>query len=159
MLTMSKLLSVAFFSLFLFFNAYLQSDLCVDFVDPMIGTDRMGHTYPGASVPFGMVQLSPATNRVSLFQENGSYNPETYAYCAGYQYRDSLIYGFAHTHFSGTGHSDLGDILLLPVSGTGNRNDKLYSTYTHDSETASSLPKRDRTSIFTTGTNNLSPPS
>jgi len=88
----------------------------IDFVNPFIGTQRMGHTFPGATVPFGMVQLSPDTDTVS-YEKSGKYNPDVYAYCAGYQYDDPTIVGFSHTHFSGTGHSDLGDILIMPVSG------------------------------------------
>ncbi len=88
------------------------------YVNPMIGTKKMGHTFPGAVVPFGMVQLSPETNKVQMYHEDGSYNPEVYRYCSGYQYDDTLIYGFAHTHFSGTGHADLGDLLLMPVTGS-----------------------------------------
>lgn len=88
----------------------------VDYVDPMIGTAKMGHTYPGATVPFGAVQLSPDTDTVS-YEKNGRYNPDVYKYCAGYQYDDPTIVGFSHTHFSGTGHSDLGDFLLMPTSG------------------------------------------
>ena len=86
-------------------------------VNPMIGTTRMGHTYPGATVPHGMVQLTPQTHYEPFLQPNGQYNPDTYAYCAGYQYADSTILGFAHTAFSGTGHSDLGDILVMPTTG------------------------------------------
>jgi len=86
-------------------------------VNPMIGTTRMGHTYPGATVPHGMVQLTPQTHFEPFLQPNGQYNPDTYAYCAGYQYADSTIIGFAHTAFSGTGHSDLGDILVMPTTG------------------------------------------
>lgn len=85
-------------------------------VDPMIGTQRMGHVYPGASAPFGMVQLSPDTDTLP-YAMNGKYNAEVYRTCSGYQYDDSTIVGFSHTHFSGTGHSDLGDILLMPTSG------------------------------------------
>ena len=84
-------------------------------VNPFIGTDRMGHTYPGATVPFGMVQLSPDTDTLP-YEVDGQYNRDVYKYCAGYQYADSTIVGFSHTHFSGTGHSDLGDILLMPTS-------------------------------------------
>jgi len=87
------------------------------FVDPMIGTQRMGHVYPGATAPFGMVQLSPDTNFEEMFDENGQYNKATYEYCAGYQYDDKTIFGFSHTHFSGTGHSDLGDFLMMPTTG------------------------------------------
>ena len=88
----------------------------IDYVNPFIGTDKMGHTYPGATVPFGMVQLSPDTDTLP-YEVNGRYNRDVYKYCAGYQYDDSTIVGFSHTHFSGTGHSDLGDILLMPTTG------------------------------------------
>ncbi|MBN9297214.1 MAG: GH92 family glycosyl hydrolase [Filimonas sp.] len=86
------------------------------YVKPIIGTQRMGHTYPGATVPFGMVQLSPDTDTIS-YEQNGKYNPDVYKYCAGYQYDDKTIVGFSHTHFSGTGHSDLGDFLIMPTVG------------------------------------------
>lgn len=86
------------------------------YVDPLIGTQRMGHVYPGASAPFGMVQVSPDTDTLP-YAVNGKYNPDVYRTCSGYQYDDSTIVGFSHTHFSGTGHSDLGDILLMPTSG------------------------------------------
>lgn len=76
----------------------------------------MGHVFPGATVPFGMVQLSPETDTIS-YDENGHYNPKVYSYCAGYQYDDKTIVGFSHTHFSGTGHSDLGDFLVMPTIG------------------------------------------
>ncbi|GGH11458.1 GH92 family glycosyl hydrolase [Mucilaginibacter phyllosphaerae] len=88
----------------------------VQYVKPIIGTQRMGHTYPGATVPFGMVQLSPETDTAS-YELNGKYNPRVYEYCAGYQYEDKTIVGFSHTHFSGTGHSDLGDFLIMPTVG------------------------------------------
>ena len=83
------------------------------FVNPFIGTSKMGHVFPGATAPFGMVQLSPQTNFESMFNSEGNYNKKTYEYCAGYQYRDTTILGFAHTNFSGTGHSDLGDLLIM----------------------------------------------
>ncbi len=85
-------------------------------VDPFVGTDDMGHTFPGATAPFGFVQLSPQTDLVPYSFGDG-YNPETYRYCSGYQYGDGTIVGFAHTHFSGTGHSDLGDVLVMPTVG------------------------------------------
>jgi len=88
----------------------------VKYVKPIIGTQRMGHTYPGATVPFGMVQLSPETDTAS-YEKDGRYNPDVYKYCAGYQYDDKTIVGFSHTHFSGTGHSDLGDFLIMPSVG------------------------------------------
>ncbi|MDR0994753.1 MAG: GH92 family glycosyl hydrolase [Tannerella sp.] len=95
-------------------NAYGQK--VVDLVDPMIGTVRMGHTFPGACVPHGMVQLSPDTDTIP-HDVDGKYQKDVYAYCAGYQYSDSSIVGFSHTHLSGTGHSDLGDILIMPFTG------------------------------------------
>ncbi|MDJ1499295.1 GH92 family glycosyl hydrolase [Xanthocytophaga agilis] len=88
----------------------------IPFVKPIIGTQKMGHTFPGATVPFGMVQLSPDTDTLS-YEKNGKYNPDMYRYCAGYQYDDRTIVGFSHTHFSGTGHSDLGDFLIMPTTG------------------------------------------
>jgi len=88
----------------------------VQFVNPLIGTHKMGHTYPGATVPFGMVQLSPETDTL-LYEHQGKYNGPVYKYCAGYQYDDPTIVGFSHTHFSGTGHSDLGDLLIMPTVG------------------------------------------
>ncbi len=79
-------------------------------VDPFIGTGGEGHTYPGATLPFGMVQLSPDT-RIQPRSKG-------YGWAAGYRHDDSSIVGFSHTHFSGAGHSDLGDVLLMPISGT-----------------------------------------
>jgi predicted alpha-1,2-mannosidase len=86
------------------------------YVNPLIGTAKMGHTYPGATVPFGAVQLSPDTDTIP-YSVNGKYNRDVYKYCAGYQYNDPTIVGFSHTHFSGTGHSDLGDFLIMPTTG------------------------------------------
>ncbi|HEY9195309.1 MAG TPA: glycoside hydrolase family 92 protein, partial [Mucilaginibacter sp.] len=94
-----------------------NAEKLVQYVRPIIGTQRMGHVYPGATVPFGMVQLSPETDAPS-YEINGKYNPDVYKYCAGYQYDDKTIVGFSHTHFSGTGHSDLGDFLIMPTVGT-----------------------------------------
>jgi predicted alpha-1,2-mannosidase len=74
-------------------------------VKPMIGTSEHGHTFPGASVPFGMVQLSPDT-----------YN-EGWDWCSGYHYSDNSIMGFSHTHLSGTGRGELLDILIMPTTG------------------------------------------
>ncbi|WP_116789770.1 GH92 family glycosyl hydrolase [Flavobacterium psychrotrophum] len=87
-----------------------------DYINPLIGTQRMGHTYPGATVPFGSVQLSPETDTIA-YELNKKYNGKVYEYCAGYQYEDKTIVGFSHTHFSGTGHSNLGDFLLMPTTG------------------------------------------
>ena len=68
-----------------------------EYVNPFIGTSKMGHVFPGATAPFGMVQLSPQTNLEVMFKDDGSYNSKTYEYCAGYQYRDSTIIGFSFT--------------------------------------------------------------
>ena len=97
-------------------TASAQKDNVSDYVNPFIGTNRMGHTFPGAVAPFGFVQLSPDTDTLS-YEVDGAYNPDVYAYCAGYQYEDPTIVGFSHTHFSGTGHSDLGDFLVMPTMG------------------------------------------
>ena len=116
----------------------------INYVDPMIGTNGMGHTFPGACVPHGLVQVSPDTDTVP-HNVNGTYQPRAYEYCAGYQHRDSSIVGFSHTHFIGTGHSDLGDILIMPITGdvkfnpgTAEDPDSGYrSRFTHDTEKAS----------------------
>ncbi len=76
------------------------------FVDPFIGTGAHGHTYPGASMPFGMVQLSPDSGR-------GNWDR-----CSGYHYTDRTITGFSHTHLSGTGIGDYGDILFMPLKSS-----------------------------------------
>lgn len=113
------------------------------YVNPMIGTVKMGHTFPGACVPHGIVQLSPDTDTIP-HSINGVYQKDTYKYCAGYQHDDKTIVGFSHTHLSGTGHSDLGDILIVPVTGpfkfnpgTADKPDSGYrSRYSHDTEKA-----------------------
>ena len=92
-----------------------------------------------------MVQLSPQTNWQVMYDSAGNYNKSTYEYCAGYQYRDTTILGFAHTNFSGTGHSDLGDLLVMPMTGelnlapfkTDNGEKGYYSRFSHDQEEAS----------------------
>jgi predicted alpha-1,2-mannosidase len=98
------------------FEPALQAQSPADFVNPFIGTQEMGHTFPGACVPFGFVQLSPDTDTIP-YEKDGKYNPGVYRYCAGYQYTDRTIVGFSHTHFNGTGHSDLGDFLVMPSVG------------------------------------------
>jgi len=103
------------------------------YVDPFVGTGGHGHTFPGATMPFGMVQLSPDT-RLSGWDG-----------CSGYHYSDGVIYGFSHTHLSGTGISDYGDILLMPMAGTPSvdalvdgKTDKGYaSPFNHRNEKAS----------------------
>ena len=122
--------------------------LCVhsqtQYINPFIGTQGMGHTFPGACVPHGGVQLSPETDTIP-HSVDGVYQKEVYKYCAGYQYDDTTIVGFSHTHFSGTGHSDLGDILLMPTTGKiqlnpGTKSNPTLgyrSTFRHENETAS----------------------
>jgi predicted alpha-1,2-mannosidase len=113
------------------------------YVRPIIGTEKMGHTFPGATVPFGAVQLSPETDTVS-YAQNGKYNPDVYKYCAGYQYSDKTIVGFSHTHLSGTGHADLGDFLIMPTVGKLQLNpgtaahpeDGYRSAFSHKNEVA-----------------------
>ncbi len=120
-----------------------NSKNATDYVNPMIGTSKMGHVFPGATAPFGMVQLSPQTNFEVMFKDE-RYNSKTYEYCAGYQYRDTTIVGFAHTNFSGTGHSDLGDLLVMPTTGdlvldpikTKDGKKGFYSKFSHENETA-----------------------
>jgi len=114
------------------------------YVNPFIGTEKMGHTYPGATAPFGSVQLSPDTDTIS-YELNGKYNPDVYKYCAGYRYEDKTITGFSHTHFSGTGHSDLGDFLVMPTVGelkmnpgtSQNPDSGFRSRFSHHEEKAS----------------------
>src|SRR5215204_4271153 len=100
-----------------------QRDL-TSYVNPFIGTGGHGHTFPGAIVPFGMVQLSPDTR---LTGWDG---------CSGYHYSDSAIYGFSHTHLSGTGISDYGDVLLLPFVGASSL-DSYRAGFKHENELAS----------------------
>jgi len=99
------------------------------YVDPFIGTGGHGHTFPGPTLPFGMVQLSPDT-RLTGWDS-----------CSGYHYSDNRIYGFSHTHLSGTGIPDYGDILLMPRIGLHAFNDFTKSGYTntfkHENESAS----------------------
>ncbi len=96
-------------------------------VNPFIGTGGHGHTFPGATVPHGMVQLSPDT------RIDGSWDG-----CSGYHYSDSVIYGFSHTHLNGTGVSDFGDIMLMPTMGEPSFDNTIYSSkFSHANEKAS----------------------
>ena len=96
-------------------------------VNPFIGTGGHGHTFPGATLPYGMVQLSPDT------RIDGSWDG-----CSGYHYSDNVIYGFSHTHLNGTGVSDYGDIMLMPTMGEPSFDNKIYSsTFSHANEKAS----------------------
>lgn len=121
--------TVLYIFLFLFFSFQLiaQEKNYGAYVDPFIGAGGHGHTFPGATVPFGMVQLSPDT-RIDCSWDG----------CSGYHYSDSIIYGFSHTHLSGTGCSDYGDILLMPVVEKPNpKINKYYSGFSHTEEKAS----------------------
>lgn len=115
--------------LFLFTLAvYAQPPKSIlSYVNPFSGTGGHGHTYPGATVPYGMVQLSPDTR---LDGWDG---------CSGYHYDDSSIYGFSHTHLSGTGVSDYGDLLLMPATAlpVGGQLYAYRSTFRHEKEHAS----------------------
>lgn len=109
----------------LFHNTFSQN--YSQYVNPFIGTGGHGHTFPGAIVPFGMVQLSPDT------RIDGSWDG-----CSGYHYSDSVIYGFSHTHLNGTGVSDYGDIMLMPTMGNPGLTPKEYSSkFSHKNEKAS----------------------
>ncbi|EDO25938.1 predicted protein, partial [Nematostella vectensis] len=113
-------------SLFFIANCTFAQNFA-QYVNPFIGTGGHGHTFPGATTPYGMVQLSPDT------RIDGSWDG-----CSGYHYSDNVIYGFSHTHLNGTGVSDYGDILLMPTMGEPSFNNKEYaSTFSHDNEKAS----------------------
>jgi len=101
----NKILFLAFILLLSITTFGQQKKFLTVFVNPLIGTGGHGHTYPGASLPFGMVQLSPDTRL------NG------WDGCSAYYGTDTIIYGFSHTHLNGTGCSDYGDILVMPVTG------------------------------------------
>ncbi len=110
----------------LLFSTSLFAQHYHDYVNPMIGTGGHGHTFPGATVPFGMVQLSPDT------RIDGSWDG-----CSGYHYSDSVIYGFSHTHLNGTGVSDFGDIMIMPTMGEPTlRKEDYSSSFSHANETA-----------------------
>ncbi|MCR5003956.1 MAG: hypothetical protein K5984_06270, partial [Bacteroidales bacterium] len=113
--------------------SHIDNDLTA-FVDPMIGSGGHGHVFVGASVPFGMVQVGPTQMK------------DTWDWCSGYHCTDTLLIGFSHTHLSGTGIGDLGDILLMPIDeqkikrGKQYLNNKkrevghIYATLDHDKE-------------------------
>jgi len=118
-------LRIAFFCLLI--TTYSNSQNLHKHVNPFIGTGGHGHTFPGATAPFGMVQLSPDT------RIDGSWDG-----CGGYHYSDNAIYGFSHTHLSGTGVSDYGDIMLMPTMGEPSTSHESYSSaFSHSNEKAS----------------------
>jgi predicted alpha-1,2-mannosidase len=111
-------------ALFFLINPAISQKLTT-YVNPFVGTGGHGHTFPGATTPFGMVQVSPDTR---LTGWDG---------CSGYHYTDTVIYGFSHTHLSGTGVSDYGDILLMPGIGLPLLRDYAYaSTFQKSNEKA-----------------------
>lgn len=124
--------TIALFLILSAFGCQKETPDFTRFVDPFIGTDGHGHTFPGATVPFGMVQLSPDTRK------------DSWDGCSGYHYSDSTILGFSHTHLSGTGVGDYGDIRLMPMTrelhllpGTEDSPDSGYrSSFHHSGETA-----------------------
>ena len=102
-----------------------------EYVNPFLGTDFFGHTFPGASLPFAMVHLSPDVDT------------QGWTYCAGYVYSENSIMGFSHTHWSGVGMVNGGEVLLMPVvgdklqiiPGSKNNPDEGYrSRFSHDEE-------------------------
>ena len=127
----NRFLFIGVLSLLLF--SCQQENALISKVDPFIGTGGHGHTYPGATTPFGMVQLSPDTR---IDDWDG---------CSGYHYSDNHILGFSHTHLSGTGVGDYGDIRLMPTTGdlklrpgTKDNPDEGYiSSFSHEKESAS----------------------
>jgi len=104
MINLYRRLLASAFILFWAAHCFAQKDY-TQYVNPFIGTGGHGHTYPGAVMPFGMMQLSPDTR---LTGWDG---------CSGYHYTDSLVYGFSHTHLSGTGIEDYCDVLFMPTTG------------------------------------------
>ncbi len=129
--------SLSFIAIFLLISCNSVPDVIpakkekslISYVNPFIGTGGHGHTYPGATAPFGMMQLSPDTR---LDGWDG---------CSGYHYSDDEIYGFSHTHLSGTGVSDYGDILLMPTDAAvlnngANGKQGYKSKFSHDNEVA-----------------------
>ncbi|MDF1864768.1 MAG: GH92 family glycosyl hydrolase [Saprospiraceae bacterium] len=135
----SQIISILFF-FFAFFACKNEAPTPIDkpkkslssYVDPFIGTANHGHVYPGATVPFGMVQLSP---------DNGTAG---WDWCSGYNWADSMIVGFSHTHLSGTGIGDLYDISIMPIVNEVDfskemapRENNYAATFSHDNESAS----------------------
>ncbi|MCF8228246.1 MAG: GH92 family glycosyl hydrolase [Bacteroidales bacterium] len=129
---MKKILPL-FVILTIIFSSCSRKEEVLDYVDPFIGTGGHGHTFPGATLPFGMVQLSPDTRK------------DSWDGCSGYHYSDSTIMGFSHTHLSGTGVGDYGDIRFMPTTGRlqldpgteSNPASGYRSRFSHEQESAS----------------------
>lgn len=110
-------------------HASLRNEDALKYVDPYIGSDYHGHVFVGTNVPYGMIQLGPSNIH------------KGWDWCSGYHYSDSILIGFSHTHLSGTGCTDLGDILIMPLNEIrtprGNQDDiqgGYASKYSHDNE-------------------------
>jgi len=120
-------MKTSFSFVFLLISSFVLGQNPSQYVNPFIGTGGHGHTFPGATLPFGMVQLSPDT------RIDGSWDG-----CSGYHYSDAIIYGFSHTHLNGTGCSDFGDIMIMPFLGKASLDNKVYSSkFSHQNEKAS----------------------
>ena len=119
-------MKASFSFLILLISSFALGQNQSQYVNPFIGTGGHGHTFPGATLPFGMVQLSPDT------RIDGSWDG-----CSGYHYSDETIYGFSHTHLNGTGCSDFGDIMIMPFMGKASLDNKVYSSkFSHQNEKA-----------------------
>ena len=117
-------MKASFSFLILLISSFALGQNPSQYVNPFIGTGGHGHTFPGATLPFGMVQLSPDT------RIDGSWDG-----CSGYHYSDETIYGFSHTHLNGTGCSDFGDIMIMPFMGKASLDNKVYSSkFSHQNE-------------------------
>jgi predicted alpha-1,2-mannosidase len=121
---MCKKILIVFIGTLFLTAGYAQVRNYVQYVNPFIGTATTGHTFPGATLPFGMVQVSPETGFMG------------WEHCSGYHYDDDSIMGFSHTHLSGTGGKDLGDLLLLPFSEMKDQQNP-KSSFSHAEESAS----------------------
>lgn len=129
MLRLSIFARLTMYGALLAATPFAQAKSLSDYVSPFVGTDGHGHAFPGATVPFGMVQLSPDTRT------------DTWDGSSGYHYSDSTIIGFSHTHLAGTGVGGLGDILLMPTVGDlnlspGKPGNGYISRFSHSQESA-----------------------
>ena len=123
---MAKQLNIFAVCALLILTTCSQAQNLIKYVDPFIGTGGHGHTYPGATVPFGMVQLSP---------DNGD---EGWDWCSGYNYSSNTIAGFSHTHLSGTGCGDWTDISVMPNNGLIDDTTHFFKVpFSHKNEKAS----------------------
>ena len=127
-------LAAALLFLILYFTVFSEDREPVDYVDPFIGTDFYAHTFPGAALPFAMVHLSPDVDTTG------------WTYSAGYHYQDNSIMGFSHTHYSGSGWANQGEILIMPTIGNmlhiypgskENPDEGYRSRFSHENEIAS----------------------